>query len=406
MKLPSSKNDSLLNIIKKNLSITSNPNDTIQDVRLRLLHWILIAINILGIPIVVIGIIEALLLNQHLTAFSYLICYTPILLALILRTKISYNICVSMVLVSLYLIGIFNLIFYGFSGASTPIFFTLLVFTTVFFDIRAGLKAVLFCLLPMLIIGLFYIQNKLSLDISLQEINTYPISWFTASTVFVFLGILIIMSFGIIQKKMFQSMQFSKQKADELKKLNLQLYKSEEKFRILYNNSPDMYISVSPDDANILLCNDTLLSKTGYSKDEVIGSSIFKMYHEDCIDDVNIAFKQFAATGMIKGKELILKRKDGCKIEVSLNVESVRDESGKILHSISSWRDITERKLAEAELEKHREHLEELVKNRTAELEEKNKKLEEFNELFVDREFRIKELKDKVKELEKTEEDT
>ena len=35
------------------------------------------------------------------------------------------------------------------------------------------------------------------------------------------------------------------------------------------------------------------------------------------------------------------------------------------------------------------------------ELEEKNKKLEEFNELSVNREFRIKELKDKVKELEK-----
>lgn len=53
------------------------------------------------------------------------------------------------------------------------------------------------------------------------------------------------------------------------------------------------------------------------------------------------------------------------------------------------------------ELEKHREHLEELVKERTAELEEKNKELVQFNDLFVNREFRIKELKDKVKELEK-----
>jgi hypothetical protein len=60
-----------------------------------------------------------------------------------------------------------------------------------------------------------------------------------------------------------------------------------------------------------------------------------------------------------------------------------------------------ENKLAKEQIIKHRDHLEELVKKRTAELEEKNKKLEKFNDLFVDREFRIKELKDKVKKLEK-----
>jgi len=62
--------------------------------------------------------------------------------------------------------------------------------------------------------------------------------------------------------------------------------------------------------------------------------------------------------------------------------------------------EIIERKQAEEELEKHREHLEELIKERTAELEEKNAELEQMNEVFVGREFRIKELRDKVKELE------
>ncbi len=61
--------------------------------------------------------------------------------------------------------------------------------------------------------------------------------------------------------------------------------------------------------------------------------------------------------------------------------------------------EVTNRKQAEKELKKHREHLEELVKERTKELEEKNKQLEHYNRLFEGREFRIKELKDKVKEL-------
>jgi len=70
--------------------------------------------------------------------------------------------------------------------------------------------------------------------------------------------------------------------------------------------------------------------------------------------------------------------------------------------------DITERKEAEKELKKHREHLEELVQERTIELNKlnedlihKNKELEEYNNLFVGREFRIKELKNKIEELEK-----
>jgi len=73
----------------------------------------------------------------------------------------------------------------------------------------------------------------------------------------------------------------------------------------------------------------------------------------------------------------------------------------KVIKVSGSFQDITGQKKNEEELQKHREHLEELVRERTAELEEKNKELERFNKLFVGREFRIKELRDKIKELQK-----
>ena len=66
-----------------------------------------------------------------------------------------------------------------------------------------------------------------------------------------------------------------------------------------------------------------------------------------------------------------------------------------------SFRDITKRTKAEEELYEYRIHLEEIVKERTQELVNKNAELEHFNSLFVGRELRIKELKDKLKELEK-----
>lgn len=84
---------------------------------------------------------------------------------------------------------------------------------------------------------------------------------------------------------------------------------------------------------------------------------------------------------------------------------SSKDEIGILSKAFNTMasnlkKDINKLKQTEKELKRHRDHLEELVQERTKELVEKNKELEEFNDLFVNREFRIKELKDKVKELE------
>ncbi|MCF8234752.1 MAG: PAS domain S-box protein [Bacteroidales bacterium] len=74
---------------------------------------------------------------------------------------------------------------------------------------------------------------------------------------------------------------------------------------------------------------------------------------------------------------------------------------------VSTVMDVTELHMAKEEVQQHKEKLEELVRERTAELEqannslvEKNKELKHFNKLFVDREFRINELKERMKKLE------
>ena len=136
----------------------------------------------------------------------------------------------------------------------------------------------------------------------------------------------------------------------------LSLRESENKYQDLFDNAPDMFCSVDAKTTNILECNQTLAKVLDYTKEEVIGRSIFDMYAPDSAEhSKSTMFPAFLKTGTVQEEELQLQRKDGSTIDVSLNVSAIRDEKGKILQSRSAWRDITKRKQAEEALRKERD---------------------------------------------------
>ena len=60
-----------------------------------------------------------------------------------------------------------------------------------------------------------------------------------------------------------------------------EMQKSEEKYRDLYDNAPDMFVSVEAKTTIILDCNQALVKKLGYKKKEIIGRPVFDMYTPD-----------------------------------------------------------------------------------------------------------------------------
>jgi len=177
------------------------------------------------------------------------------------------------------------------------------------------------------------------------------------------------------------------------------LKQSEKKYRTLVESLEEGITAVDENE-NFTFVNQATCNISGYTKEEFLQMNFKEILtpedHQRILQQTVIR-----KTGKSSEYDLNIIHKDGSQVIISVTATPVIDNNGEYKGAFGLFHDITERKQAEEELEKHRNQLEELVKERTKELEEANKELKRFNKLFVGREFRIKELKDKIKELEK-----
>jgi PAS domain S-box-containing protein len=133
---------------------------------------------------------------------------------------------------------------------------------------------------------------------------------------------------------------------------------------------------------------------TGYSP---LVEEAINYYAPEFIETITRVFTNCIEKGIAFNEELQIITAKGNRIWVRATGDAIKEKQGNIVKVLGSFQDINNSKLAEQELKRNRDHLEEIVQARTEELEEKNKDLKRFNKLFIDREFRIKELRDELK---------
>jgi len=151
------------------------------------------------------------------------------------------------------------------------------------------------------------------------------------------------------------------------------LRKSEEKFRKAFNTSPDAVLISRLADGMIISTNEGFTKMLGYTSEETLGMSTLDL---DIWVDKHARDKfvsKLQGTGSVKDFAAKFRKNNNEIIEGLTSAATI--EINETPHILSTTRDVTEQKAAEKPIQEYSWHLEEMVDERTRELNKAQERL-------------------------------
>ena len=153
------------------------------------------------------------------------------------------------------------------------------------------------------------------------------------------------------------------------------LFKSEEKSRIILDQIEDGYYEFDLR-GKVIFFNDAFCTIIGYSKTDMVGMSYKVFAGPKYIEKIFSMYNRVFRTGKpVKAFEWEIVRRDKTKRLVEFSVSLMRNASKAPVGFRGIVRDVTDARSAESELRRYKNRLEELVQERTSELNKTNKRL-------------------------------
>ncbi len=152
---------------------------------------------------------------------------------------------------------------------------------------------------------------------------------------------------------------------------------SEAKYRRIVETATEGIWVLGPDNMTTSV-NVRMAEMLGYSCEEMIGRAVTDfMFDSDAPD--HLRRMENHHLGLSENYERRFRRKDGRIVWAFVSATPIFDVEHHFKGFFAMFTDITERKRAEKELRQYREHLEDLVRDRTEELEKRTQQLETAN---------------------------
>lgn len=165
----------------------------------------------------------------------------------------------------------------------------------------------------------------------------------------------------------------------ELESSIASLYDSEAKNRAIINSAVDGVITI--DERGIIMsANPSAEQLFGYSAPEMIGNNVDMLMPDPHQSNHDGYLRRYLGTGKRKiigiGREALGMRKDGSCFPIELSVSEAPHQGKRIF--TGTVHDISKRKQIENELDRHKHHLENIIQERSVELNALHNELRQF----------------------------
>lgn len=137
---------------------------------------------------------------------------------------------------------------------------------------------------------------------------------------------------------------------NQRKKAEISLQKSEEQFRLVFQNAPIGIVIISTE-GKIISVNKSFCDTIGFQRDEIISLPIKYLFERNDLEGFSEETFEFDGSPVadINSEKMLLK-KEGKEIHVIVKSVSVLDDKGKVKHYVMQILDITEIKRVQREL--------------------------------------------------------
>ncbi|MCX6254661.1 MAG: PAS domain S-box protein, partial [Bacteroidia bacterium] len=163
----------------------------------------------------------------------------------------------------------------------------------------------------------------------------------------------------------------------ERKRAEDMLRESEMRYKALFSNAAEGILVAKIETTQFLYANPAICKMFGYTEEELLHLGIKDIHPKESLDYVRAEFETQMRGKKILASDLPCLRKDGTLFHADIRTTLMVLDG--INCNVGFFVDITDRKQAEMELLKYRDHLEELVNERTEELSKAKKEAEEAN---------------------------